>query len=318
MYFKGQVEKKLPASGVSVCFVYTKARLNPLSTRMNKAKSVFIVLFLILINLSLLHVATLSWHSPLGPGWVGVFVLALPNFYLFVWMFMRRRARTSRNLHLLMATNLMGIALVLTDPGMEANPWPLVLGNLIFFGSMAYIFWYSYLGERSNALLNEGEKLPMFELKTLEGETFSSEQFKGSAWLLMFYRGNWCPLCMTQIGEVAGRYIDLDRLGVKVALISPQPETKTQELAKRFAVPMKFLVDSEFKVSKKLNLMHVNGVPFGMKWFGHGQDTVLPTVLIINKHGRIVYSDQTSNYRVRPEPEQFLEVARQKLVGTEV
>ncbi|BET25164.1 peroxiredoxin [Limnobacter thiooxidans] len=284
---------------------------------MNKAKSLFIVFFLLLINLSLLHVATLSWHSPLGAGWMGVFVLALPNFYLFVWMFMGRRARTSRNLHLLMATNLMGIALVLTDPAMEANPWPLVLGNLIFFSSIAYIFWYSHLGERNNVQLKEGEKLPAFELKTLEGTRFSSEQLKGAAWLLIFYRGNWCPLCMTQIREVAGRYIELDRLGVKVALISPQPETKTQDLAKRFKVPMAFFVDVDFKTSKKLNLVADNGVPFGLKWFGHGEHTVLPTVLIINKHGRIVYSDQTSNYRVRPEPDQFLEVARQKLAVTE-
>jgi peroxiredoxin len=285
---------------------------------MNKAKSVFIVLFLVLINLSLLHVATMSWHSPLGPGWVGVFLLALPNFYLFVWMFMGRRARTSRNLHFLMASNLMGIALVLTDPAMESDPWPLVLGNLIFFGSIAYIFWYSNLGDRRNPELAEGEKLPVFQLKTVEGETFSSEQFKGSAWLLIFYRGNWCPLCMTQIREVAGRYIDLDRLGVKVALISPQPEAKTQELAKRFKVPMTFLVDTDFKASKKLKLLHENGVPFGLKWLGHGEDTALPTVLMVNKHGRIVYSDQTSNYRVRPEPEQFLEVARQKLGGAEL
>jgi peroxiredoxin len=280
---------------------------------MNKIKSVFIVLFLVLINLSLLHVATISWHRPLGPGWVGVFVLALPNFYLFVWMFMRRRARTSRNLHLLMATNLTGIALVLTDPAMESNPWPLVLGNLIFFGSMAYIFWYSYLGERNNPELKEGEKLPLFQLQTPEGENFSSDEFKGSAWLLIFYRGNWCPLCMTQISEVAARYIDLDRLGVEVGLISPQPETKTRELAKRFKVPMKFFVDADFKASKRLNLLHENGVPFGLKWMGHGENTVLPTVLLLNKHGRIVYSDQTSNYRVRPEPSHFLEVARQKL-----
>lgn len=284
---------------------------------MNKAKSIFIVFFLILINASLLHVATLSWYSPLGAGWMGVFVLALPNFYLFVWMFIGRRARTSRNLHLLMATNLMGIALVLTDPGMEADPWPLVIGNLIFFGSIAYIFWYSHLGERDNVLLNEGEKLPAFQLKTLDGEVFSTEQFKGSAWLLLFYRGNWCPLCMTQIREVAGRYIDLDRLGVKVGLISPQPEVKTQELAKRFTVPMTFFVDADFTASKKLNIVCENGVPFGLKWLGHGEDTVLPTVLIINQHGRIVYSDQTSNYRVRPEPDQFLEVVRQKLRGAE-
>ncbi len=280
---------------------------------MNKAKSVFIVLFLILINLSLLHVATLSWYSPLGAGWMGVFTLALSNFYLFVWMFMRRRARTSRNLHLLMAMNLLGISFVMTDPAVASNMWPLVVGNLIFFSSIAYVFWYSSLGERDNVFLKEGHKLPFFELQTLEGDRFSSDQFKGAVWLLVFYRGNWCPLCMTQIREVAGRYIDLDRLGVEVAMISPQPQAKTQELAKRFSVPMKFFVDADFKATKKLNLQQKHGVPFGLKWFGHGEDTVLPTVLIINQHGRIVYSDQTSNYRIRPEPDQFLEVIRQKL-----
>ena len=106
-------------------------------------------------------------------------------------------------------------------------------------------------------MLNEGEKLPVFELTTVDGGSFSSEQFKGAAWLLIFYRGNWCPLCMTQIGEVAARYIDLDRLGVKVALISPQPETKTKELAARFKVPMNFFIDTNFRASKKLKLVHI-------------------------------------------------------------
>jgi hypothetical protein len=36
---------------------------------------------------------------------------------------------------------------------------------------------------------------------------------------------------------------------------------------------------------------------------------VLPTALFINAEGAIVYSDQTSNYRVRPEPEEYLRVA---------
>jgi peroxiredoxin len=284
---------------------------------MNKAKSIFISLHLLVINLALLHVATLSWHEPLGAGWMGVFVLALPNLYLFVWLFMGKSARTSRNLHLLMACNLMGYALVLTDPAMESNPWPLVWGTVLFFSSLAYIFWYSNLGERANPMLQEGEKLPPFELSTTQGEAISSAHFKGQAWLLIFYRGNWCPLCMAQIREVAARYVDLDRLGVKVALISPQPEEKTKSLAARFDVPMQFFVDRDFQAAKKLNLFANNGTPFGLAALGYDSDTVLPTVLLINKHARIVYSDQTSNYRVRPEPEQFLEVARQKLGAVE-
>lgn len=280
---------------------------------MNRAKSIFISLHVLLINLALLHIATISWMEPLTSGWLGVFIIALPNLYFFVWLFMGRAARTSKNMHLIIATNLLGYAMVLTDVNMDAQPAPLVWGTLLFLSSLAYIFWYSDLGERDTKLLQVGQKLPPFELKTLDGEVFKSSSFNGHPYLLMFYRGNWCPLCMAQIREVAADYLELDRYGVKVALISPQPEKQTKALADRFEVPFEFLIDENLTAAKKLNLCAENGLPYGLQVLGYGADTVLPTVLMINKNGKIIYSDQTSNYRVRPEPEQFLEVARQRL-----
>ncbi|HEX4917055.1 MAG TPA: peroxiredoxin family protein [Limnobacter sp.] len=284
---------------------------------MNRIKSVFITAFVVLVNLALLHVATLSWHSPLGAGWMGVFVLALPNFYFFVWLFMGRKSRTSRNLHLLLATNLTGYAMVLTDPGMEANPWPLVTGTMLFFGSIGFVFWYSNLGDRHPPGLSEGDKLPPFEVQTLEGGKFSTEQLKGHPWLLVFYEGAWNPLGVTQIRELAGRFVDLDRLGLKVAAISPQPLAKSAELAQRLGVPFQLLVDHGNCAARQLGLLAKDGVPWGAHLLGYGRDTVMPTVLIVNKHGRIVYANHTNNLRVRPEPDQLLEVARQRLASVE-
>ncbi|HEX4844192.1 MAG TPA: peroxiredoxin family protein [Limnobacter sp.] len=284
---------------------------------MNRTKSVFITAFVVLVNLALLHVATLSWHSPLGAGWMGVFVLALPNFYFFVWLFMGRKGRTSRNLHLLLATNLTGYAMVLTDPGMEADPWPLVTGTLLFFGSLGFVFWYSNLGDRQPAGLAEGDKLPSFALQTLDGGRFNSEGFKGQPWLLVFYEGAWNPLGVTQIRELAGRFIDLDRLGLKVAAISPQPSIKSTAFAQRLGVPFELLVDENNSAARQLGLLAKDGVPWGAHLFGYGRDTVMPTVLLLNKHGRIVYASHTNNLRVRPEPDQLLEVARQRLARVE-
>ncbi|WP_370260935.1 peroxiredoxin family protein [Limnobacter sp.] len=280
---------------------------------MNRFKSIFITLFVVLVNLALLHVATLSWHSPLGSGWFGVFVLALPNFYFFVWLFMGRKGRTTRNMHLLMATNLTGYAMVLTDPGMESNPWPLLVGTLLFFGSLAMVFWYSNLGSRKPVGLAEGEKLPPFVLKTLAGEEFSSEQLKGKPGLLVFYEGAWNPLGVTQVRELAGRFIDLDRLGMQVYAISPQPVNKSAELAARLQVPFEFLVDPQAEVARRLGLRAEHGVPWGVHRMGYGEHSVLPTVLMINKHGRIVHAHFTDNLRVRPEPDALLELARQRL-----
>lgn len=280
---------------------------------MNQAKSIFISLHVLLINLALLHIATISWLEPLTSGWLGVFIIALPNLYFFVWLYMGRAARTSRNMHLIVAGNLLGYAMVLTDVNMQVQPAPLVWGTLLFFSSLAYIFWYSDLGKRNNELLKVGEKLPPFELKTLDGQVFKSSSLNGHPCLLIFYRGNWCPLCMAQIREVVEHYLELDRLGVKVAFISSQPEKQTKVLAEKFEVPFQFLIDENLTTARKLNLVAKNGLPYGLQLLGYDPDVILPTVLMLNKHGRIIYSDQTSNYRVRPEPGQFLEVARQRL-----
>jgi len=37
----------------------------------------------------------------------------------------------------------------------------------------------------------------------------------------------------------------------------------------------------------------------------------MPTVIITDEGGKILYSDATDNYRVRPEPELFLNVLRE-------
>ena len=77
-------------------------------------------------------------------------------------------------------------------------------------------------------------------------------------------------------------------------------------LADRFDVPMHFCVDAENKIARQLGIEHLGGVAFMMEPLGYGKDTVLPTVLIADPEGILVYADLTDNYRVRPEPSTFL------------
>jgi len=41
---------------------------------------------------------------------------------------------------------------------------------------------------------------------------------------------------------------------------------------------------------------------------GYDSDTVLPTAILTDQNGVILFTDQTDNYRVRPEPDTFLRV----------
>jgi len=220
-------------------------------------------------------------------------------------------ARTADNLPLLLFLSLAGTALVTWELYFEGTADMLALvcaltATAIIF---LYVFWYSRFGRHENARLSVGNKLPEFEFSDLDGNVFRSAELVGSPAVLLFYRGNWCPLCMAQIGELVDRYQQMEDLGISVCLISPQSQGHSQALARKHKVPFRFLVDYENKVAESMDIAVKNGVPAGVPG-GYDPDTVMPTLIVTNAAGTIVFSDQTDNYRVRPEPDIFLAILR--------
>jgi len=244
--------------------------------------------------------------------WLGVALGALTiGMFFVVILALRPVARTKSNAPEL--TLLITIATIFTlvtsfiDKPIQIAPIVLALANGI--GWLVYIFWYSRFGDRSNnEFLQVGQHLPVFELENEKGEKVSSKHYEGSTTLWMFYRGNWCPLCMAQIREIAHQYQELSKRGVKVALVSPQPHKHTRQLAQKVQVPFDFLVDIKNQVAQQLHILAKNGLPKGMEVLGYDSDTVMPTVIMTNAQGKIIFADLTDNYRVRPEPATFLKI----------
>ena len=110
--------------------------------------------------------------------------------------------------------------------------------------------------------------------------------------------------------DEAFRDRELEASGATVALISPQPLSEHRKLVKKFDIPLLFLRDPDNKAAKQLGILAPWGTPMGMQLLGYASDTVLPTVIICDAHGTILYSDLTDNYRIRPEPTEFLQVLR--------
>ena len=73
---------------------------------------------------------------------------------------------------------------------------------------------------------------------------------------------------------------------------------------------MLFLVDKDNRAAKALDILSENGTPTGLELLGYDSDTVMPTVLITDEKGKIIFADLTDNYRVRPEPDTFIEVLK--------
>lgn len=288
---------------------------------MNKIKSLFIGIFpMFAMGVSFYGVYYLL-SSGMNYIWLGAVLTTMP-IILFISrvMLFRNLARTTSHFPLLtsiahtgLLISLYGYSESIYSPTeiAESNYFNNLSFSLACIGYVSYMlynFWYSSLGRDLNPILQIGKTLPKFELSNIQGDLVDSESFKGSPTIFMFFRGNWCPLCMAQIKEISAKYREISSLGAKVVLCAPQPEKNTQSLADKFDVPFLFMTDTHGRAARELDIEMKNGLPAGMELLGYDKDTVYPTVIITDKQGRIIYSDLTNNYRVRPEPDDFIKV----------
>ena len=244
-------------------------------------------------------------------AWLGAAIASVPLPVIAAYVTFGGVERTSENMPFMLLIGAAGAMVALWEQFIEGSsgwgPTGVALASGLLL--VMYVFWYSRFGRHDSVHLLVGGKLPEFSLKDVDGNDFDSSSLLGAPAVLMFYRGNWCPLCMAQINEIAGRYQDMEAMGIKVVLVSPQPEEYSRKLAGQYEVPFIALIDEDNKVAEELGIAVKNGVPIGIPG-GYPPDTVLPTLIVTNENGTILFSDQTDNYRVRPEPDVFLAILR--------
>jgi len=271
-----------------------------------KIKSWFISFWIALVMLGLAHAGWMLWQAPTqSAGWV-VIVALLPAQVFLLWLFLGQVARTSVMLWPLTVGPVVALLLWLVLDRSSLLPLAHIVATGLA-GGLLYQFWYSRFDRQQSQVLTVGQRLPSLQLADGAGNAVHTNELAGPL-LLIFYRGNWCPLCMAQIREVAGQYRELHARGVTTLLISPQPHENTASLAERFDVPFLFLVDKDNQVARQLGIVAENGLPVGLEVLGYDSDTVMPTVVMTNAAGVIIFSDQTDNYRVRPEPDVFIRI----------
>jgi len=282
---------------------------------MNLLKSVYVSVYMMAAMAITVYASRLLWSSHDYMTWGGVMLVTAPFVLVISWlMIFRNIARTSAHFPVLIMLGTVGIGLASWGYIRGGSPAAPVLALAGWAGFLIYVYWYSSFNRRASSQLSIGETLPEFELQDTAGRSIASASLTDKPVVWIFYRGNWCPLCMAQIKELAGQYKQLQELGVRVALISPQPHKFTVGLAKKFDVPFDFLTDEDNRAGRALGIGISHGIPMGMQALGYDSETVLPTVIITDAGGRILRAHETDNYRVRPDPDVYLAVLRENRV----
>ncbi len=159
------------------------------------------------------------------------------------------------------------------------------------------------------AVLRRGQPLPDFHAVDENGDPVRSTELHGTAIVMLFVRGNWCPFCSSQVENLTVHYKDIIDLGARLILVTPKPLETTRRVARFFAVEFDFWLDDELTVTKQLGLMQASGVPQDHRK-EYGEDTVWPTALVIDPSGIIRYSELSKFIADRPNPKTLLRELR--------
>ena len=120
-----------------------------------------------------------------------------------------------------------------------------------------------------------GDIAPDFELYGTDGP-FKLSDHRGERVLLLFYPGDFTPVCTKQFCSYADRWEEFDQLEATVVGISAQPVERHHEFKSMHAIPVALLADVHRKVAKAYGL----------------SQPILGTrraVVIVDEDGRIAY-----------------------------
>lgn len=157
--------------------------------------------------------------------------------------------------------------------------------------------------------LRRGQSLPDFQAVDESGDPVRSAELHGTAVVMLFVRGNWCPFCNTQVENLTAHYKSIIDLGARLVFVTPKPLETTRRVAEFFEVEFEFWLDTDLVATKQLGLLQKSGVPENHRK-EYGEDTVWPTAIVVDPNGIIRYTELSKAIADRPDPELLLRKLR--------
>lgn len=253
----------------------------------------------------LIHTANYRWGV--------IFIAQLPYVLYYILLQIFKFKEPDPPYRVLFSLTLFGVVYSLITLMQFPNFSNAVSTTVSFFYTsfMAILAWYvpSLNIKKNNKAILPGARMPEVTLQNHQGSSIPLSVLNNQPNLFIFYRGNWCVFCVAQLNKIVSLYKQIEETGIRVVLVSPQKLEDTQELAKKHNVNFTYLIDKNLELADALGIRHKDGAPKSSS--GVDSDTVFPTIIFASEKGKILYFEQTDNFRYRPDPDRYLSIIDQ-------
>jgi peroxiredoxin Q/BCP len=131
------------------------------------------------------------------------------------------------------------------------------------------------------ALLNIGDKAPVFEAVDQDGNLITLNDFKGKKLILYFYPKDDTPGCTAEACNLRDNYHFLMSKGYKIVGVSADSEQAHKKFIDKYVLPFPLITDKDKK------LLRAYGAWGKKKLYGKEYEGILRTTYIISEKGII-------------------------------
>ncbi|MGP8216616.1 MAG: peroxiredoxin-like family protein [Bacteroidia bacterium] len=135
-----------------------------------------------------------------------------------------------------------------------------------------------------------GEKAPQFDLLNENNERVSLSDFKGKNHvLLIFVRGEWCPLCHIMLRTYMKESAQFREKNVFLLVIGPDPTGVNHKMAEELKLDFHILSDPDLKVTQLYRLKIKSPYLLHASNYNDEKEIPLPASFLIDINGNIRY-----------------------------
>ncbi len=169
-------------------------------------------------------------------------------------------------------------------------------------------------------ILPVGAQAPAFALTDARGKQVRSEDLLAIGPLVVtFFRGRWCPYCMTELEAWQKAFPDLRSRGALLVAISPQLQRQNDFTIQRHSLAFPILSDPASTLAEAFGIAYTVPEPMRLHYrsimvnipFINGDQTwrlPLPATFLIRQDSTIAFAEAYADHRVRPDPADVLAI----------
>jgi peroxiredoxin len=141
--------------------------------------------------------------------------------------------------------------------------------------------------------------------------------------IINFFRGRWCPYCVTELEAWQSLYPEIRERGALLVAISPQLPRQNDFLVQQHSLTFPVLTDTGCTLAAQFGIAytlpeamrsHLRAILINLP-FIHGESKQdpeaiwrlpLPATFVVSRNSKILFAEAHADHRVRPDPADVL------------